>query len=337
AGMDMKTTIPASQRLARGERIDDGDFACLRDAATAVLAGFDLGKPLVCAINGHCRAVGLDLMLARFMEDGTLDSSFGDEGVLLDLRQRNYGQGQVVTLPDGGVLVTDAVTRTIQQFLSDGSPDPAFGTDGVATEDPEFAATPILRRATGDWLLAGINGVRVVDAQGAPGILYANAGPVGFPGAFQEIAGGLYAAGGRNLGVLGDPVDVWAARFRHGDEPGSLESDPCFAGNGAGVYDFGGNELGLDSAVQSDGRILVAGSTNDRGDDDDLFVVRIRPDGEVDAGFGDNGIVYIDFGGDEANGSVAIDDQGRIVVAGSSRVGDPTFGDRYGVVTRILP
>ena len=44
-----------------------------------------------------------------------------------------------------------------------------------------------------------------------------------------------------------------------------------------------------------------------------------------------------DSGGDEAGGSVAIDDQGRIVVAGSSRVGDPTSGDRYGVVARLLP
>jgi enoyl-CoA hydratase/carnithine racemase len=31
AGMDMKTTIPASQRLARGERIDPDDFAGPRD------------------------------------------------------------------------------------------------------------------------------------------------------------------------------------------------------------------------------------------------------------------------------------------------------------------
>ena len=92
-----------------------------------------------------------------------------------------------------------------------------------------------------------------------------------------------------------------------------------------------------DTAVQSDGRIVVAGATGDRGDDDDLFVVRIRPEGELDAEFGTDGIVYIDFGGDEAGGSVAIDDQGRIVVAGSSRVGDPISGDRYGVIARLLP
>src|ERR1051326_9268423 len=57
AGMDMKTTIPASQRFARGERIDDETFAALRDVSAAILAGFDVGKPIVAAVNGHCRAV----------------------------------------------------------------------------------------------------------------------------------------------------------------------------------------------------------------------------------------------------------------------------------------
>ena len=45
----MKTTIPAAQRLARGERLDDDTFAALRDVATATLVGFELGVPLVCA------------------------------------------------------------------------------------------------------------------------------------------------------------------------------------------------------------------------------------------------------------------------------------------------
>jgi enoyl-CoA hydratase/carnithine racemase len=81
AGMDMKTTIPASQRLARGERIDPADFEGLRDAGTAVLAGFDLGKPLVCAINGHCRAVGLDLMLASELRYAVPHATFALEEV----------------------------------------------------------------------------------------------------------------------------------------------------------------------------------------------------------------------------------------------------------------
>ncbi|RIL04523.1 MAG: hypothetical protein DCC71_13780 [Proteobacteria bacterium] len=81
AGMDMQTTIPASQRLARGERIDPGDFEGLRDAAAAVLAGFDLGKPLVVAVNGHCRAVGLDLLLASELRYAVPHASFALEEV----------------------------------------------------------------------------------------------------------------------------------------------------------------------------------------------------------------------------------------------------------------
>jgi enoyl-CoA hydratase len=81
AGMDMKSTIPASQRLARGERIDPDDFAGLRDASTAVLAGFDLGKPLVVAVNGHCRAVGLDLMLQSELRYAAPHATFALEEV----------------------------------------------------------------------------------------------------------------------------------------------------------------------------------------------------------------------------------------------------------------
>src|SRR5438874_1614755 len=46
AGMDMKTTIPAAQRFARGERIEPEVFEGLRSVATALLAGFDLAAPL---------------------------------------------------------------------------------------------------------------------------------------------------------------------------------------------------------------------------------------------------------------------------------------------------
>ncbi len=85
AGMDMKTTIPAAQRLARGERLDDETFAGLRDVATALLAGFDLGTPLVCAVNGHARAGGFDLMLASEMRYAVPQATFALEEVALGL------------------------------------------------------------------------------------------------------------------------------------------------------------------------------------------------------------------------------------------------------------
>jgi (E)-benzylidenesuccinyl-CoA hydratase len=85
AGMDMKTTIPASQRFARGERVDDETFEGLRSVATALLAGFDLATPLVCAVNGHARAGGFDLMLAAEINYAVPHATFALEEVALGL------------------------------------------------------------------------------------------------------------------------------------------------------------------------------------------------------------------------------------------------------------
>ena len=85
AGMDMKTTIPLSQRFARGERVDDETFAALRSVQTALLAGFDLATPLVCAVNGHARAGGFDLMLASEIRYAVPHATFALEEVALGL------------------------------------------------------------------------------------------------------------------------------------------------------------------------------------------------------------------------------------------------------------
>ncbi len=85
AGMDMKATIPASRRLANGERISDEEFEGLRSVQTALLAGFDLRKPLISAINGHARAGGFDLMLASEIRYAVANATFALEEVALGL------------------------------------------------------------------------------------------------------------------------------------------------------------------------------------------------------------------------------------------------------------
>ena len=85
SGMDLRATIPAAQALARGERVDPVDFEGLRSVATATLAGFDLQTPLVCAINGHARAGGFDLMLAAEIRYAVPAATFALEEVALGL------------------------------------------------------------------------------------------------------------------------------------------------------------------------------------------------------------------------------------------------------------
>jgi enoyl-CoA hydratase len=94
SGMDLTTTIPASQRLARGERIDPEDFEGLRAAGIATLAAFDLRTPLVAAVNGHARAGGFDLMLASELRFAAPHATFALEEVALGL----YPTGQATVM-----------------------------------------------------------------------------------------------------------------------------------------------------------------------------------------------------------------------------------------------
>lgn len=85
SGMDIRDTLAASQALARGERISAEDFEGLRSVGAATLASFDLGKPMVAAINGHCRGAGFDLTMACEMRVAVEDATFGLEEVALGL------------------------------------------------------------------------------------------------------------------------------------------------------------------------------------------------------------------------------------------------------------
>ena len=85
SGMDIKATLSASQKLHRGERVTEAEFEGLRNVSTALLAGFDLKTPLVCAVNGHARGGGFDLMLASEIRFAVPDATFALEEVGLGL------------------------------------------------------------------------------------------------------------------------------------------------------------------------------------------------------------------------------------------------------------
>src|SRR3989442_1603022 len=114
--------------------------------------------------------------------------------------------------------------------------------------------------------------------------------------------------------------------------PGDL--DPTFGNGGIVITQrLNGNNNGnnlyaaLAMAIQPDGKIVVVGEGfTSPSDSWDFAVVRYNPDGSLDNSFG-GGIVNTPIGNsqDHAN-SVAIQTDGRIVVAGSTCNGVGTFG-----------
>ncbi|MCA1846848.1 MAG: hypothetical protein LC792_27360, partial [Actinobacteria bacterium] len=77
-----------------------------------------------------------------------------------------------------------------------------------------------------------------------------------------------------------------------------------------------------DVAVQPDGRIAVAaGASVGTGQGEaigDMAVIRRLPDGTPDTAFGWSGTAFVDFGGYDTARAVAVQPDGKIVVAGAT-------------------
>ena len=100
----------------------------------------------------------------------------------------------------------------------------------------------------------------------------------------------------------------WAA-------PGDL--DLTFGGTGKVTTTLGSGSFAQGVAVQSDGKIVIAGSASISNPD--FAVARYNVDGSLDTSFNFTGKVVTDIaGGSDTGQSVAVQNDGKIVVAGSS-------------------
>jgi uncharacterized delta-60 repeat protein len=97
--------------------------------------------------------------------------------------------------------------------------------------------------------------------------------------------------------------------------PGDL--DPSFGDLGRTTVDFGSSDSARAVAVQPDGKIVVAGYGNSSID---IAVARLEPDGSLDPSFDGDGRVTIDFGDVDVAEAVALQPDGKIVVAGYTTV-----------------
>ena len=106
------------------------------------------------------------------------------------------------------------------------------------------------------------------------------------------------------------------------------------------ITDFGSsNDYATAVALQADGKIVAAGPTSDPSIDfraGNFALARYHPNGTLDTTFSGDGQVITDFGGDEQATAVALQPDGKIVVAGwsviSSTTGLPDFA-----LARYLP
>jgi uncharacterized delta-60 repeat protein len=169
-----------------------------------------------------------------------------------------------------------------------------------------------------------------VAALGAPGAATANA-PAGgldpnfgtsgvtttdFAGNLDVVRGlalqpdGKLVTGGITTSVVAGVTntDFGLARYL---SDGSL--DPTFGAGGRVVTEFGSADEIWGIALETDGKIVAAGRTGTN-----IAVARYNPDGSLDPTFGAGGKVVTDLGSTEVARSVAIQPDGKLLVAGQT-------------------
>ncbi|HEX8251063.1 MAG TPA: delta-60 repeat domain-containing protein, partial [Pyrinomonadaceae bacterium] len=236
--------------------------------------------------------------LARYNPDGSLDTSFSDDGKLItpSLRAGDARVMDVALQPDGKIVAVGFATDftgdgfAVARFNPDGAFDSGFGSGGVAVT---FAGTNTNAKA---------NAVAI------------------------QPDGKIIAAG--------ESANHFAV-VRYNPN-GSL--DTGFSGDGIVNTSVGSNsDRAYDVALQTDGKIVVAGTAVTFSPPTSFpsyfAVVRYNPDGELDSTFDGDGIVSHIAAGTTSGGhySLAIQPDGKIVTAGSASY-SATSGSVFAVV-----
>ncbi len=347
----------------------DGDGKVLTD-----LVGQDEIKAVAVQSDGKIVVAGRnynDIAVARYNPDGSLDTTFDEDGIVVTGIASVYGDnddGRAIALqPDGKILVTGYTENNtddivVVRYNVDGSLDTEFSDDGIQTTDIAFhddVGNAIKVQPDGKIVVAGSTGTASAqnfalvryNADGsldttfsADGIVstdFAGSTDRGYALALQGD-GKLFVAG---YATTSNGVDFAAARY---NPDGSL--DPTFDTDGKAVVDFNAEfEYGQGAALQADGKLLVAGMIGV-----DLIagaLVRFNLDGSLDSTFSGDGKVLTQVAGSEDNAyASALQPDGKLVVAGySNSVAwdfalarfnpdgslDATFSDDGIVVTQI--
>jgi len=329
----------------------DGDGKVTTDFATTDFGGaLDRAYSTVIQSDGRIVVAGksftgngeqYNFALTRYNSNGSLDTSFdGDGKVTTDFGGGDDAAFSATIQSDGKIVVAGESYNgskrfdfAITRYNSNGSLDTTFDGDGKVTTD--FGGTSddraysvaiqgdgkivVAGYSKGDFALTRYNSNGSLDTSfDGDGKVTTSVGSSFFTDIANSVAiqsdGKVVVAGFRSSGSR----DFALTRY---NSNGSL--DTTFDGDGKVTTDFGNStdDVAHSVAIQSDGKIVVAGQSKNLRSGYDFALTRYNSNGSLDTTFDSDGKVTTavgisNYGANYGANSVAIQSDGKIVIAG---------------------
>ena len=254
--------------------------------------------------------------LVRYNVDGSLDTSFGTNGIGgFDVpAMQNFGPSIIAEQSDGSIMVTgtlnvfgasSSLSAVVMKFSSNGSPVTSFGTNGILTLDsassPGFVY-PAQMISVGDSVLVmyirGSSGststtkIVKIYSTGSLDSSFGTSGTLTLSGSGADLSEGpsgtLFVAGASSATTPDATVTKYTAT-------GSL--DTSFGTSGVATVDTSTLSERAVSASVVGGKVLVAvnvvTSASGQAPSSAAKLVRLNADGSVDSGYGTSGVATV--------------------------------------------
>ncbi len=298
------------------------------DLATSVAMQPD-GKTVVA---GYARIANNDFAVTRYNTNGTLDTTFNGTGKVTTPVGTSSDQAYSVALQTDGkivvagyALIGSSLDFAVVRYNSDGTLDTTFnGTGKVTTAFAGFDDQPysVAIQSDGKIVAAGYSydGAKEnfalvrYNSNGTLDTTFNGTGKVTTPiGSGSDLAQGVAIQGGKIVAAgytsVGSSHDFAVVRY---NTDGTL--DTTFNGTGKVTTPIGsGSDLAHAVAIQTDGRIVAAGTASANG----FAIVRYNDDGTLDTTFNGTGKFTTGGPGDTAYG-IGIQADGKLLATGQA-------------------
>lgn len=327
------------------------------------------GKLVVAGISRDLSNYKFQIWLVRYNTNGAIDTSFGVNGEVRTQTVADVSEGGPVSMAlqeDGKIVVShwasgsyygDPYGTYVYRYDQNGTLDTTFDNDGIVNVagvnyTDVYFATSLIIQPDGKILL-GVRhhedvpnspmvrafGVLRFNTNGSLDSTFGNNGFVFTPSLLgnaqsEDISTGITLQTDGKIVLVGlarrSNLTTMFGVVRYNPN-GSL--DTAFDGDGIVTTQIGitgDRDEPYSVGVQSDGKIIVAGSSQDSGGVGGVAVVRYNPNGSLDTSFDGDGKVITASGYSYAE-KLVIQPNGKIVVAGLG-AGPTGFDGDFSVV-----